>query len=98
MWLGLIMIASALGIGGYVLEHRPQSSKATKIALGGGYSVVLAKQDDGRFSWGLVYDFEPGQIVAAGNTATPEEASIQARTAMATDMAKRGLSAVAMGT
>lgn len=91
------MIAGAMGIGGYLLEHRPQTSKATKIALGGGYSVVLAQQADGRISWALIYDFEPEKIVAAGNTATAGEASIQARTAMATDMAKRGLT-IAMGT
>lgn len=85
---GLLMIAAALGIGGYLLEHRPKSSKPSKVALGNGYSVILGGEGTG-WRWALTYDFEPDKVVASGVVATPEEAGNQARIAMAADMAKR---------
>jgi hypothetical protein len=87
---GILMIAAALGIGGYLLEHRPKSSKASKIALGNGYSVIMGNEGNA-IKWALVYEFTPDQIVASGLASTPEQAAIQARMAMVADAAKRNL-------
>lgn len=93
MIIPLLMIGAAFGLGGFLLANRPTppGGGTKRVALGNGYTLTLTPTTVG-VHWVLTFDFDPSKPTATGDASTPEQAAIQARLAMATDIAQRNVS------